>query len=57
MLHVGYFILFWCETLFVFVSPFCNEVVWSLKGTCLWLDVSAALIWTLFRIFDDPSGS
>ena len=51
VLHVGYFILFWCET-FVFVSPFCNEVVWSLKWICLWLDVSAALIWTLFRLFD-----
>ena len=41
--------------LFVYVSPFCNEVMWSLKWTCLWLDVSAALIWTLFRLFDDPS--
>ena len=30
-LHVGCFILLWCETLFVFMSPFCNEVVWSLK--------------------------
>ena len=57
MLHVGCFILLWCETLFVFVSPFCNEVVWSLKWTCLWLDVFAAIIWTLFRLFDDPSGS
>ena len=57
VLHVGSFILLWCETLFVFVSPFCNERVWSLKWTCLWLDVSAALIWTLFRLFDDPSGS
>ena len=43
--------------MFVLVSPFCNEVMWSLKWTCLWLDVSAALIWTLFRLFDDPSGS
>ena len=43
--------------MFVFVSPFCNEVMWSLKWTCLWMDVSAALIWTLFRLFDDPSGS
>ena len=31
VLHVGCFILLWCETLFVFVSPFCNEVVWLLK--------------------------
>ena len=30
VLHVGCFILLWCET-FVFASPFCNEVVWSLK--------------------------
>ena len=57
VLHVGCFILLWCETLFVFASPFCNEVMWSLKWTCLWLDVSAALIWTLFRLFDDLSGS
>ena len=57
MLHVGCFILLWCEMLFVFVSPFYNEVMWSLKWTCLWLDVSAALIWTLFRLFDDPPGS
>ena len=57
MLHVGCFILLWCETLIVFVSSFCHEVVWSLEWTCLWLDVSAALIWTLFRLFDDPYGS
>ena len=57
MLHVGCFILLWCEMLFIFVSPFCNEVMWSLKWTCLWLDVSAALIWTRFRLFDDLSGS
>ena len=27
VLHVGCFILLWCEMLFVFVSPFCNEVM------------------------------
>ena len=57
VLHVDCFILRWCETLFVFVSTFCNEVVWSLKWTYLWLDVSAAIIWTLFRLFDKSSGS
>ena len=31
VLHVGFFILLWCEMLFVFVSPFCNEVMWSLR--------------------------